>query len=169
MNDKIELYDIYDLWHVPFWQTKTFLNVCYAIITCFVVLIAYFVYKKWFRKKAIPLTSWEYALQELHDLKKIDYKTKEEGKQFYFKMTAILKNYFSARYLFDVEGKTDQELVSFLKEQDVHQECKECINEIAQGCIYIKFANQIAMQEQIKNHLDLSINMITVTIPETKQ
>jgi len=163
--EKLELYDIHSVWHTPFWQTKIFMISVAAIGVGVVVLLCYWVYKNYFRKKPVAVPVWEQALLEMKVLQEKKYETKEDGKKFYFQVTDILKRYLESRYNYNLHGKTDEELVCYLDQQDTLPDLKNGLKDITQGCIYIKFANQEAMQEQILSHLEMGIKLITMTIP----
>lgn len=164
--EKLELYDIYELWHVPFWQRPWFRGMVVCIIIAIVCYGCYWFYRRFLKKKPAPLSPWAQALAELSKLQMQPYETKEQGKQFYFQITDILKRYIGARFNLDTYGKTDEELVSFLQGQKLTVAIKDGIADITQGCVFIKFAGQEAMQEQIKRHLDLGVHLVTQTIPE---
>ena len=84
-------------------------------------------------------------------------------------MTAILKQYLNARYGLDTIGKTDDELILYLKEdKTLSEQILKDIEDICKGCVFIKFANQEAMQNQIEKHLELCIQVVTKTIPQEK-
>jgi len=154
------------LWHVPFWQ-RTWFKVLVATIGIIIILAGiYWFYHRFLKKKPAPIPPWEQALAELKRLQMQSYETKEQGKQFYFQITDILKRYIGARFNLDTYGKTDEELVSFLQGQQLIGPVKQGIADIAQGCVFIKFAGQEAMQEQIKRHLDLGVQLVLQTIPE---
>lgn len=163
---QLELYDIYSLWHIPFWQRDWFKMLVALVVLIIGLLCAWYVYKRFFKKKPAPIPAWQKALQELEQLKEYSIETKDHGKQFYFHITDILKRYIAARFNLNIQAKTDEELVAYLQNQEVLPLVKDGIKDIAQGCVYIKFANQHAMQEQIKRHLSLGFDLVKQTIPE---
>ena len=128
--------------------------------------VLYRLYVRFFKKKPMPIAPWQVALAELKALQDQSYETPEQGKQFYFQITDILKRYISDRFNLDTHGKTDEELVSYLKEQELLAVVKDGVSDIAQGCVFIKFAGQQAMQEQIKRHLNVGVCLVTQTIPK---
>lgn len=164
-NTAQQLYDIYPLWHVPFWQTSLFYTVIAIIGIIFLISGIYYFWKKRRKKNATIEVPWQRALRELRALELKENSTKDDGKQCYFAMTEILKRYLHARFHLPVQGTTDDELVRYLKDSKQLPELVDAIHDIAQGCIYIKFANEQAMQEQIARHLALSITLVTQTIP----
>ncbi len=169
MMDEKGLYDIYSVWHVPFWQTRRFFWSCVTATTLVCTALLWILYR-WYRaKQRTVLTPWQHALEQLTALHKETYATKQQAKECYFAMTSILKTYLHARYQYDVLGKTDEELVSYLQKQsNVMPELPDTIQEICAGCLLIKFANQEALAEQITTHLNQSIELVKQTIPQEK-
>lgn len=165
MNDQ-GFYDIYPLWHVPFWQTSWFFWSIICLIIVVVLGLGYALYKRFFAKKAQPLNPWQKALQELEALENLDVTNPENGKQFYLQLTAILKQYLQDRFQFPLVGKTDEEMVSYLRDSEIEKKYK--ISEICNGCVLIKFANQSAIADQTNSHLQMAIKLITDTVPEKK-
>ncbi len=164
--DERGLYDIYSVWHLPFWQTGWFFWGIVSVIVVSLTGAMYFLYR-WYRNKNIkPITPWEKALQTIADLQKSSYETKEKGKQCYFILTGALKNYFESRYQFPISTKTDEEVSRYLEEQLIDNTMKKELQSILQGCLLTKFANEQAMEEQIKKHLDQATSIVRSTIPQ---
>ncbi len=159
------LYDIYPMWHVPFWQTTTFYIIVGLVCALMLGIASWLLIRWYFKKKAVPKTVWEEALEQLHTLQQKKYGSKEEGKQCYFAMTSVLKKYLAARYAYPLEGKTDEEMVHYLAKSTEQKKLAEELKEIIDGCLYIKFANEQAMQENIVKHLDQSCLIVKKTIP----
>lgn len=158
------LYDIYSVWHVPFWQTSWFYTLMIAAGIALCALVILMVYKTFFAKKVAPLAPWQKALNDLYDLEQLDLSTQENGKQFYLKLTAILKQYLQDRFQLPLVAKTDAEMASYLQDSDLEKKYK--ISEICNGCVLIKFANQSAIEEQSKAHLNLALKLVSETIPK---
>lgn len=164
MNEQ-GLYDIYSIWSVPFWQTKEF-YIAVGITIAIILGIAAWFFIRWYRKKnVVPKTAWQTALESLHSLQQKKYTSKEEGKLCYFAMTNVLKKYLAARYAYPLDGKTDEEMVSYLAKSAEQKVLAHELKEIIDGCLYIKFANEQAMQENISKHLEQSCAIVKKTIP----
>ena len=166
LNDK-DFYDIYTIWHVPFWQQPWFYWSIITLVTIIVLMLSIFIYKRYFAKAKAPLTAWQKALAELEYLKHKPVISQEDGKEFYFTLTAILKQYLHERFGYPLQGKTDSEMANYLKDSEL--ETKYQISDICNGCIVIKFANQQAMATQIQKHLATSIKIVQETIPTEKK
>lgn len=159
------LYDIYSLWYVPFWQRTEF-YIAVGITIAIILGIAAYFFVRWYRKKnAVPKTAWENALEQLTQLQQKKYESKEDGKSCYFAMTTILKKYLATRYAYPIDGKTDEEMITYLAKSTEQKLLADELKEIIDGCLYIKFANAQAMQESIEKHLEQSCAIIKRTIP----
>jgi len=158
------LYDIYSIWHVPFWQTKAFY---YTVGSCIGIVLLMLTWGliRWYRaKKIVPKTAWQLALDELHALQQKQYLSAEESKACYFAMTNIIKTYFIARFDYPLQGKTDDEVVQYLLSTE-HHALAPALKEIMHGCQYIKFAHQTALHDTVMQHLAQCNTLITKTIP----
>ncbi len=164
--DERGLYDIYSVWHVPFWQTGWFVWGIVSILALLFTTAFYFLYRWYQNKNIMPITPWEKTLQTITNLQKNSYTTKEDGKKCYFILTKALKSYFENRYQFPISTKTDEEAARYLEEQLRDNTIKKVLQDILQGCLLIKFANEQAMEEQIKKHLDQASKIVISTIPQ---
>ena len=170
INEKTGLYGNYGMWHVPFWQTKTFcivVKVTACFIALVIVIVLYRAYKNYQKRKKVP--AWTVALQELHQLKKDHKTTAEQGEQFYVAISLLLKKYLHARFGYDVLGKTDDEVVVCLEQHQCDPKVTEKVRKILQGGVIIKFANAKAVQEQISDDYALAIAIIKQTTPKEKK
>lgn len=165
LNEK-GLYDIYTIWHIPFWQTRTF-YIAVGTALCFLIILFLWLFIRWYlKKRMVPKTSWQRALEQLHSLQKKAYCTQDEGKHCYFAMTTILKTYFIDRFGYPLHGKTDEEMVDYFLQITDQQPLAQELKEVITGCLYIKFANEKAIQDIITQHLAQCCTIITHTIPE---
>lgn len=161
------LFDIYEQWHVPFWQTSLFYFICAFVCLMIVGVLIYYIIKH-YRSKRVMLSPWDQALHDLIHLKQDNIATSAQGKQFYCILTAILKKYVHQRYGFDeheVSSKTDQEFIQYLYEKKFPQELAEQLQTIFMGSMVVKFANVQAIQDQIEKDLALAISFVKRTQP----
>ncbi len=168
--NKLELYDIYSTWHVPFWQTTWFYLLMIVASTLLLGgFVAWILIRYTKRNKPIK-TAWQTALEQLQALQKNKYTTKATGKQCYFAITSILKQYLQAQHRLRTIGKTDEELIRYLRTSSLlSRPILKNLEEICSGCLYIKFANQEAVQKQISEHLKLSVQIVQETRPNDLQ
>ena len=159
------LYDIYELNHVPFWQTPLFkllIKVGIAGLSLVLAIAVGYILYKFFKKKKNP---WDCALDEINGLTR-GYAYASQAKFFYSRLTFILKNYLGERYLIDLKGKTDKEMIAFLKRYPFEQ---ALIDEVEDIFIYgqeIKFSDYRARQQEIERHGHLACMIVKRTIPE---
>jgi len=158
------LYAIYDAWHVPFWQTKTFFMLLLTIGLLILCVLIGLVIKR-YRSLKIVLSPWEHALLRLESLKKNNQATADKGKEFYGTLTSVLKRYLHERYGLDKHEKTDEEFLRYLEKKEFSSDFLVDLHLIFSGSTTIKFANMQAIQTQIDRDLALAISFVSRTIP----
>jgi fucose 4-O-acetylase-like acetyltransferase len=163
-----ELYGMYEMWHEPFWQTTYFL-IAVGITAFSCVLVAGWFYYKKRRSKQMVQSCWQVALIRLQDLQKTDRITPDHCKEFYFVLTHILKNYLHERYNFDLVGKTDEEVITYLATTDFPPELLTMLESIFNGCVIVKFANMQAIQATIERDFAAADTLVKRTIPVTEK
>ena len=169
INEKTGLYENYGEWHIPFWQTESFLlciKIAFVLLCLLVIGLLtriYMLYRK--RKK---LTAWEQALYDVEQLKKEHKLYSENGKNFYLAISTIIKTYLNRRFNYDLLGKTDAEVVEFLLDHYPNAQIVNEIKELLLGGVFVKFANAHVAQERINKDYDRIISIIKLTIPEKK-
>ena len=169
MNNPLEqLHDIYSVWHVPYWQTSWFFWSCTIALTLTFSLILWAFYRHFLKKKKIPIPYWQQALNQITSLQKKHYRTKGDAKQCYFVLTSVIKQYLHKRYDFPIAAQTDDEAARYIEKQSLENKLKADLNNILKGCLLIKFANEQAMEEQVRKHLDLAQVVVKTTLPGPK-
>ncbi len=167
-TNKIELYDIYDLWYQPFWQTTWFW--WFAIVSAvglIMLIVWYMAHRYRARIPAREKPAWQVALKRLEGLpKRNDSVT---PKEFYGIITGTLKEYFQRRYGFDLHGKTDQEVLAYLTHEAVPDDIVRDLTVIFTHGVANKFADGMQQQELCLQDLSLSIAIVKRTMPENKK
>ena len=146
-QQKLELIDIYDIVYEPWWLSFIAkVTVCVVIfILCLVV--GYFIYKK--TRKPVVLLYWQKALRDITSVEKTDF---SDGQLFYLRLTEIMKQYLQERYAMHLVDKTDTELLEFLKTTKlIPSHVYETMKDLFEGVVFIKFANQHAVQERMED------------------
>jgi hypothetical protein len=161
---KQEFYDIYDMWHVPFWQTRLFGGIVIFLLIIVAVTFLLILFKSYIRRKR-PSFPWDRALNKLNSLFMQEQFSKEESKQFYFKLTKILKDYLHERYNVVLRGKTDQELLLFLNESDFPADLLPPVRALFEGCLEIKYADDQVLKECLIRDLESAIFIVKQTSP----
>lgn len=160
------LYDIYSVWHVPFWQTGWFYWTIACLIAVICIASSLFIYR-WYKKRNPSITTpWAIALESITSLQGKRYTTQQEGKQCYFELTRTLKTYLQNRFAYPIACATDEQAARYLERTTLDHILRKNIQEILRGCLLIKFANQHAVDEQIQAHLALAKESVLKTIPQ---
>lgn len=148
VEQTLQLYEIYGVWHVPFWQQIWFI-VFTSLLACFVCAgIIYLLFKR-YRKNAKPLSDWQIALRQLDMLKNNNMLAPAMSERYYVYLTSLLKEYISARYAHDVHSLTDEEMVTYIEQLPLYTHYKEQLIKIFSAGLSIKFAHQYAVEQQM--------------------
>ncbi len=161
----VDFYDIYDYYTTPFWQTTEF-YIGVGIATILLCALAIFLFHKY---KKRPLSPWAWALLELKKISPTKAITKEEFKSFYFKLTAIIKQYLQKRYSWDTENKTDAELITWLTDKKFNAMIIEVLKKIADDALWIKYANMDVLKSQAEADWHAVMGMVEQTKETTKK
>jgi hypothetical protein len=160
-----EFYDIYGLWHIPWWQQPIVKIVGVVAAGIFLLVLLVYILKKLTSRKK-RLSAWEIAKRDLAILGTPDMLNELTAKIFYSQLTTVVKQYMCNRYGFDIVGKTDREILTFLDEQVVFpRDLMSIVDDIFGHASQIKFANSVGIVEQMQSDLALSMRFIKETIP----
>jgi hypothetical protein len=164
MMNAQDLYEMYDFWHEPFWQTLWFkLSVGSLFIVIFLWLIVFVWRLVRARKKKSPV--WEVAFARLNDFQARDLENPEVRRLIYDEMTRLLKEYCAQRYGWDVGGLTDKEIIIFLSSKQVDFRLQHAFEQVVRGCELIKFAHESVNRDRVLADCALSEEFIRATIP----
>lgn len=162
MNEKMMkengLYDNYDYWHVPFWQTKIFYILALLIACAVAALLVLFFIKKLYKKQ--PLSPERIALQRLALLQKKNLKTREDAHAFYLDLTTAMKQFFESYYKRPYNAMTDQEMMAALKNTTFPDHFSMPFNDLVTAGTAIKFAQEDALKDQADRHIQLCVAII---------
>ena len=170
MNLKEQLADIYELWHIPFWQTKWFFWVSVALILFIFLLTIFIIYKRINKSKVI--SARKQALDQLAKLQAIA--TVKHGKQFFYSLSTSIKTYLynelyknaKVETFKNIQGLTDDQILSLLPQiQLFNSEQVDNLKQIFSGINLIKFANQ----EAAKKHIDKALQSAKQFIEQTSK
>ena len=169
-TEQLELYDIYECWHTPWWQTRTFMILCSIGVFLIVCAILYVVWRAYKRRK-INVTPWQKAFARLEQLSKKTVETPEQAYALYLELTALLKDYLQERYKMPFASATDQEVVVLVDQiHEFTSEFKTHVSDLFLSGMVIKFAREAAVHERMQEHLATARAIITITIPnDTKK
>lgn len=144
------------LWYIPF-----------IVALIIIIIISYFIYKFIKKKNRIPtqeeiiqsIPPKEYALKQLDELMSLNLIEKGHVKEYYDKLSDIIRFYISRTYSVDGMEKTTTELYSMLKNKITPEQNRELKNYLI-NCDFVKFAKLIPAQEDIKNDFDMAKGFI---------
>lgn len=144
------------LWYIPF-----------IVALIIIIIISYFIYKFIKKKNRIPtqeeiiqsIPPKEYALKQLDELMSLNLIEKGHVKEYYDKLSDIIRFYISRTYSVDGMEKTTTELYSMLKNKITPEQNRELKNYLI-NCDFVKFAKLIPAQENIKNDFDMAKGFI---------
>ncbi len=160
-----EFYDIYGIWHIPWWQRTVVKNVVWALAIILLMTLIIFLVKK-FSKRKIKLSACDVALRDLASLGTSDILNEHKSRVFYSRLTETIKKYLVSRYGFDIYGKTDKEVLTYLDDQVTFpRDLLPVLQEILSHASAIKFANVSGVVEQMEKDLALSVRLIKETMP----
>ena len=145
-----ELIDIYGMWHVPFWQQRWFMLTLFFLGMVLIGAIIYYIVRM--RSRQQPETVWQEAERAFAQLEPLT-EDAQYGKEFYLRLTEILKKVCSYAYGSDIVSLTDRQMREYILKQpelDVHKQALQAI--FSQGEM-VKFARQISLSEQMKHDL----------------
>lgn len=155
---ELQLYDIYEYWHVPFWQTKFFYMLC-ALLLIIACLVLLYIFWNIFRKQK-KLTPEQYALSELAQLKKQSIITREQAQEVYSKLTETLKRYFEFYFNKPFITFSDKQVIDALEKEPLLTSYHSEFKELFEAGMFVKFAQENALREQVMKHIDLSTLLI---------
>jgi hypothetical protein len=158
--ESIKVYELYDFWYTPFWE-YVFIGLVGILFIGIVGGLIFWLYVR--KKKKKKLASWVQALMSLEQLKPDDFVGFERYKEYYVRLTSILKEYFCARYSLNLFDKTDLECIKILRPY-LHSSTElGKLEVIMSGAVWAKFAPEDVIQQKMARDLEDSIAIIKST------
>jgi len=168
LSNTIQMTDIHDIKTIE----KTGFNpalLWYAALgaVLLALLTAAFLYWKKRKQKKIPelvasILPQEAALNLLESIADLMY---SNGKQFYFRLSIILREYIRQRFGVDAPEMTTEELLAKMKEIEMDRGLARGVREFALAGDPVKFAEQPAEIETMKGHLEFVRTFVQQTTP----
>ncbi len=141
------------------------------VIVCFLIyLIDYFVRrrKKETIEEIIIIPADVEAIQMLDELKKnIDLNARE----YYFRLTAILRGYIGKRFEIDAPEMTTEELLPKLNDIDCEKKIIFNVKSVLTSTDPVKYAGADALQGKMENDFQIVtdfVRMTPLTVPDTE-
>jgi len=151
-QEQVELYDIYGMWHVPFWQTAFFY---YIVGGCGILLcgIAFYYCYRWYKRRTKKVPYWLVSQRALDELSGSSLNTVNCADLFYSRLLVILKQHLSAHFNHDFIGATDQECIQMLRRIGEKGPLGDTVKEITERTETIRFARDTALKEGMQTDL----------------
>ena len=180
---KTDIYDIYGVWHVPFWRTDFFRFCLYGIVSVLLLLCIFILIRFFMRRRAlVPVSPWKLALARLNSLEQADIfgtnniennsaNTSEnnsvsDAMQFYTAIIAIVRSYLQQRYVCDLAGKTDEELLDYMVNGPLDRKAVPLLQAIIQESGEAKFFPSLVKMSQIRHDLNHARRIVMITALE---
>jgi len=157
-----QLHDIYGMIHVPFWQKPIFYGLVF-VLGLLVIILCWYYFKG--RRCQRSTHSWEQALYELKQLEGRGLADGNQQKLFYSELTRIIKEYLQKRFGISLTSKTDDELLMLSASLDITQEIRQGLQNILDGVVFIKFAQESAVRERMQRDLSAGKELVNATRP----
>ena len=144
----------------------------YIIIAIILLLIGAYIY---YRKKTLEqitldtkpkLPPYEVALRALDDLLTSDLLSKNLIKEYYVRISEIMRNYISGTFGFEAFEKTTQELYNDLKNNSVDKKITAKIKELFENCDLVKFAKFTPKENQSTYDIELAKTIVLESMPK---
>lgn len=161
-EDAMQLYEIYGLLHIPFWQRLWFIIITSVVCCGLLIIIACLLITK-YRKNKKVLLDWQVALQHLESLKKNAMLTSAMSERYYVYLTGLLKEYMSTYYRHDLHSFTDEQMVAYIEQLPLYIQQKEQLTKIFSAGLFIKFAHQQAVEQQMLEDWQHAYDFIITT------
>jgi len=167
LNPQQPSQDILDIKGIAKFNHSFLWYLYFVLVIILLAVIIYFVYKYIKKKNRKPtqeeiiqaIPPKEYALKQLDELIALDLINKGNIKEYYDKLSDIIRFYISRTYSIDGMEKTTTELYSMLKNKIVPEDNRELKNYLL-NCDFVKFAKLIPTEEEIRKDFDIAKGFI---------
>ena len=156
-NDLYEIYSFYE----PAWYENLWITIPLIVAIVLVLVTAGILFLR--RKK--KLTPWQHAINQLNALIPEKFTARDQFKTYYFTVTTITKQYLDTRFNWNLQSKTDEEMVIWLTETHAQPTIIEPLKQLVEHMHMVKFANVDAIKSEALSDKEALINLIRTTIP----
>lgn len=144
------------------------------IILCAILLIAAFLYFKYKNKNLTnddetlktKLPPYETAMNELEELLKSELLLKGFVKEYYIRLSEIMRNYISGTFVIETLEKTTQEICNNLKAKSIDKKITSKIKELFENCDLVKFAKFTPAQSQCAYDIEVAKTIVLESMPK---
>ncbi|MFH1282827.1 MAG: BatD family protein [bacterium] len=111
----------------------------------------------------------EIAFEKLDQLKKSLLLQEGKVKQYFIKLSEIMRQYLEKRYKINVMDKTTFELYKLLRQSDIDKKSTSKIKSLLDDCDLVKFAKFIPQNHEIESNWQEAFYIVESTKPEIMQ
>lgn len=158
--------------YVPDWITDYGIWILLAVI---VIGLALFVYFKWLRKGKIPLLPkkkpvppYNLAITALNNLRTQNLCERGEEKEFYTRLTDILRVYLDGRFHINAMEMTSTQIMDALRSNDETRQSEPMMKQILEIADFVKFAKVRPLPEDNKLAMESAVRFVEDTKPVEK-
>ena len=176
-DQETEMTDIIDIKPVEQigYDTRMIRYIFYAIAVLLLVVFLFYLLDRLIRKRKKAGTETEVilppdqvALKSLADLETVD---NLEEKEFYFRLTAIVRAYIKGRFSIDASEMTTEEFLPLVPSLPVEKEMRTGLRDLLKTTDPVKFAGIPAGREKMMDDMRFAKHFVESTrvIPENKE
>ena len=158
---------------LPDWATDYGAWILLALI---VIGAAVFVYFKWLRKGKIPLIPvkkpippYQVAIQALKNLQQSNLCERGEEKEFYTRLTEILRVYLSDRFGINAMEMTSSEIIRAVRHNESTKMSESLMSGILQTADFVKFAKVRPLPDDNKQAFESAMKFVEDTKPAPEE
>ncbi|MBF0120358.1 MAG: hypothetical protein HQK79_16090 [Desulfobacterales bacterium] len=160
MQEMSDIHDIKPLFNIGI-DPLIFLYVALFFIILAVIAVLYFFLKK--RRKAKknetpPMSPYEMALKLLSEIENLD-----DIREFYFRLSLILRAYIEAKFQINAIEMTTEELSPKILDLNIDKNLKTYLKELLYSSDYIKFAKYTTDKTKMNSDLNFVKEFVTKT------
>lgn len=145
------------------------------IISVLLLLIIFYIYHR--NKNLIQevldtkpkIPPYQLALEELDELMKSDILSKGFIKEYYIRLSEIMRNYISGTFAIETLEKTTQEICNDLKVKSSDKKITTKIRELFENCDLVKFAKFTPNEAQCIYDIEVAKTIVLESMPKETQ
>lgn len=149
---------------IEYWWTN--------LIALILIAIGVFVYFKWSRKGKLPLLKkeklippYDEAIMRLTQLKSEKLWEAGQDKEYFTRLTDILRNYIDRRFAINAMEMTSAQIMDVLRKNEETMPVNDQLNKILEMADFVKFAKMRPLPEDNEVAYQRSLNFVNETKP----
>lgn len=167
-----EMGDIRDIKAIENIKNNLFYIYVLIVVGILIMIIIGVVLFIWYRKrhkqeKAYKLPPHEIAVNALDQLLDSDLLKNEDYREFYFKLSEILRSFIEAHFRIPAQECTTEELIPFIEKMNISRSQKDTLRLLVRWEDLVKFAKQLTDREKAKKDWDETRALIMQTSEHT--